>query len=195
MKVYLAGPDVFSPKARDILRRKAEICKTNGLEPLSPLDSELPPGAEAASAICRGNVGLMNKADAVIANLSPFRGVSLDPGVAFEIGYMASQAKLLCGYSNVSSTYVERVLETFGNSNESESLGRPVAGDDFAVENFGLTDNLMIIEAIRQSGGFVVIPEAAGDVSDITALEQFSECVRRLAALTPETGRSRAMGL
>ncbi|MGZ2506696.1 nucleoside 2-deoxyribosyltransferase [Rhizobium beringeri] len=41
-KVYLAGPEVFLPNAREMLDRKAALAREAGLIPLSPGDLEIP---------------------------------------------------------------------------------------------------------------------------------------------------------
>ncbi|AHG48117.1 hypothetical protein RLEG12_04215 (plasmid) [Rhizobium leguminosarum bv. trifolii CB782] len=41
-KVYLAGPEVFLPNAREMLDRKAALAREAGLHPLSPGDLEIP---------------------------------------------------------------------------------------------------------------------------------------------------------
>ncbi len=43
---------------------------------------------------------MMIAADAIIANLTPFRGPGADAGTVYELGYMAGRGKLCLGYSN-----------------------------------------------------------------------------------------------
>src|ERR1700716_3905959 len=112
MKISLAGPDVFLPAAVDIGRRKAELCERHGLIGLYPLDSAIDPAAEDASLrIFRGNETMMIEADAIIANLTPFRGPGADAGTVYELGYMAGRGKLCLGYSNDPTSYADRVRE------------------------------------------------------------------------------------
>src|SRR6202011_5115529 len=109
-KIYLAGPDVFLPDAVDIGRRKVELCARHGLTGLYPLDSATDPAASDVSIrIFRGNQAMMIEADAVIANLTPFRGPGADAGTVYELGYMAGRGKLCLGYSNDPSPYADRV--------------------------------------------------------------------------------------
>src|SRR5258707_232545 len=90
MKIYLAGPDVFLPDAIEIGRRKAAICARHGLRGLYPLDNAVDlSAADASLAIFKGNEAMMDAADAIIANLTPFRGPSADAGTVYELGYMA----------------------------------------------------------------------------------------------------------
>src|SRR3954447_15463978 len=110
MKVYLAGPDVFLPDAVDIGRRKVELCARYGLTGLSPLDNKIDlAAADASVQIYCGNEAMMNQADAVIANLTPFRGPGADAGTVYELGYMAGRGKRCLAYCNDPAPYAERV--------------------------------------------------------------------------------------
>ena len=92
MKIYLAGPDVFLPDAIEIGRRKAAICARHGVRGLYPLDNAVDlAAADASLAIFKGNEAMMDAADAIIANLTPFRGPSADAGTVYELGYMAGR--------------------------------------------------------------------------------------------------------
>src|SRR5260370_33960227 len=94
MKIYLAGPDVFLPDAVDIGRRKVELCKRHGLIGLYPLDNAIDIAAEDASLrIFRGNETMMIEADAIIANLTPFRGPGADAGTVYELRFMAGSGE------------------------------------------------------------------------------------------------------
>src|SRR5258708_2506105 len=114
MKIYLAGPDVFLPDAVEIGRRKAAICAQYGLRGLYPLDNAVDLSAGDASLdIFKGNQAMMDAADAIIANLTPFRGPSADVGTDYELGYMAGRGKLCLAYSNDPTPYVERVARLY----------------------------------------------------------------------------------
>jgi len=90
------------------------------IEGCFPLDKELAlsgrPGLSAARAIYQANVDLLDRADIVIANLTPFRGPSMDVGTAFEIGFADARGKKVFGYANVSASLVERVVGESGGS-------------------------------------------------------------------------------
>src|SRR4030088_3120953 len=112
MKIYLAGPDVFLPDAVELGRRKADICARHGLTGLYLLDNAIDLSARDASLrIFAGNEAMMIEADAIIANLTPFRGPAADAGTVYELGYMAGRGKLCLGYSNDPSCYADRVRE------------------------------------------------------------------------------------
>ncbi|WP_407176203.1 nucleoside 2-deoxyribosyltransferase [Bradyrhizobium sp. STM 3562] len=178
MKIYLAGPDVFLPDALAIGRRKADICTRHGLRGLYPLDNSVDLAAGAASrAIFAGNEAMMDAADAIIANLTPFRGHGADPGTVYELGYMAGRRKLCLGYSNDPSTYAERVRRS---TEVKEANGRLVDPQGLTVEDFGLSDNLMMIHALERYGCALVRPRLRPDDlwHDLTA---FETCVRLAA--------------
>jgi nucleoside 2-deoxyribosyltransferase len=181
MKIYLAGPDVFLPDAVEIGRRKAEICALHGLSGLYPLDNAIDLSARDASLrIFKGNEAMMDAADAVIANLTPFRGPGADAGTVYELGYMAGRGKLCLGYSNDPASYVDRVRQ-FTTVNRRDGLLVDAAG--LTVEDFGVNDNLMMMHALDLHGCSLVTPQQRpADVwHDLTA---FEACVR-LAAGKP----------
>jgi nucleoside 2-deoxyribosyltransferase len=187
MKVYLAGPDVFLPDAADIGRRKVDLCARYGLTGLYPLDNKIDLAAAGASLqIFHGNEAMMNEADTVIANLTPFRGPSADTGTVYELGYMAAAGKLCLGYSNDPAAYVDRV-KRFGTV---EPYGdHLIDTEKLTVENFGLADNLMIIHALDLYGRPLIVPRTAP--ADIWCdLTSFETCVRLAAErLAPAASR------
>jgi nucleoside 2-deoxyribosyltransferase len=178
MKIYLAGPDVFLPDAVDIGGRKAELCTRHGLTGLYPLDNAVDLSAKDASLkIFRGNEAMMNEADAIIANLTPFRGPGADAGTVYELGYMAGRGKFCLGYSNDPSSYADRVRR-FTNVRSHD--GRLVDESGLTVEDFGMTDNLMMIHALDLYGcALVTSKQAPADLwHDLAA---FEACVRLAA--------------
>ena len=179
MKIYLAGPDVFLPDAVELGRRKADICARHGLTGLYPLDNKVDLAASSASLdIFKGNEAMMDAADAIIANLTPFRGPGADAGTVYELGYMAGRGKLLFAYSNDPATYAERVARTHHVT--KSSAGSLIDRDGLVVEDFGLSDNLMMIHALDLHGAALVTPrKVPADVwHDLSA---FEACVRLVA--------------
>ena len=177
MKIYLAGPDVFLPDALEIGRRKAGICARHGLTGLYPLDNTVDLAAgDASLAIFKGNEAMMDAADAIIANLTPFRGPGADAGTAYELGYMAGRGKLLFAYSNDPTAYADRVARVHPVS----SNGNLIDSDGLTVEDFGLPDNLMMIHALDLHGAALVTPrQLPADIwHDLTS---FEACVRLAA--------------
>ncbi len=157
VKVYLAGPDVFLPNAREVGTRKQAICGEFGLDGLFPLDND--PGVNDAAAIFRANCDLMRQADIGLVNLTPFRGPSADPGTVFELGFLFSSGKPVYGYSGDVTNFLARVRDARGPIQDDN--GQPRDRDSLAVENFALIDNLMIARSIEDSGGAVTVVPAA----------------------------------
>jgi nucleoside 2-deoxyribosyltransferase len=188
-KIYLAGPDVFLPDAVDIGRRKVELCTRHGLTGLYPLDNAIDLKTRDASLqIFRGNEAMVQSADAIIANLTPFRGPGADAGTVYELGYMAGHGKFCMGYSNDPSPYAERVRQ-FTEVTSHDGILTDAQG--LIVEDFGLADNLMMMHALDLYGCALVTPRAKpADIwHDLTA---FETCLRLAAERLTASPRERA---
>ena len=185
MKVYLAGPDVFLPDPLGMAARKRAICAAHGLAGIFPVDNHPDhrqgEGVPLWLHIYRRNEAHMRDADAVIANLTPFRGPSADPGTVYEIGFMRALGRRVLGYSNVAADLVPRTLGFIGPTVRRDAAGRWRDSQDMAVEDFGLADNLMIDGGIHEAGGLLVRRDVA-EAARWTDLVAFEECCRALAA-------------
>jgi nucleoside 2-deoxyribosyltransferase len=180
MKIYLAGPDVFLPDAIEIGRRKARICADHGVTGLYPLDNAVDLAAgDASLAIFKGNEAMMDAADTIIANLTPFRGPSADAGTVYELGYAAGRGKFCLAYSNDPTPYRDRVARLCDVTVSAD--GRLIDPEGLTVEDFGWPDNLMMIHALDLHGCPLLTPrQAPADIwRDLTS---FEACVR-LAAM------------
>jgi nucleoside 2-deoxyribosyltransferase len=163
---------VFLPDALDIGKRKAAICARHGVIGHYPLDNVVDLSAPDASlTIFRSNEAMMDAADAIIANLTPFRGPSADAGTVYELGYMAGRGKFCLAYSNDPALYVDRV-KRLGTVTKSAD-GRLIDGQGLTVEDFGWSDNLMMIHALDLHGARLVTPrQAPADIwHDLTSFE------------------------
>jgi nucleoside 2-deoxyribosyltransferase len=185
MKVYLAGPDVFLRDPLGMAARKREICAAHGLTAVFPVDNhpDHPADGEAPLwlRIYRRNEAHMRGADAVIANLTPFRGPSADAGTVYELGFMRALGRRVLGYSNVAANFTPRSLGFLGTAVRKDAEGRWRDGADMALEDFGLGDNLMIDGGIHEAGFTFIRHDVPPDAvwSDLTA---FEACCRALAA-------------
>lgn len=152
MKIYLAGPEVFLPQAQAILEQKINLCAQRGCLGISPFDNAIAlehshPKA-SAQIIFEQNIALINQSDAVIANITPFRGPHMDPGTAFEIGYAFALGKKIICYTQDARDLIDRVGQgsdrpmLWGTPNHP--LDRPLDAQGYLVEDFGLSENLMI---------------------------------------------------
>jgi nucleoside 2-deoxyribosyltransferase len=179
-RIYLAGPEVFLPDAIAVGARKAAMCAAHGLEGVFPLDAQLGladlPKAEAARRISEANEGLMRSCDALIANLTPFRGVSMDSGTAFEVGFMRALGRPVLGYTNVIPDYKARAEVYRSAPPPLPEWDHPEA----EIEDFDGAENLMIEVAIRNCGGSVV-RTAVPPAEVMRDLAGFEACVVQAA--------------
>ena len=181
-RVYLAGPDVFLPDARDWLERKKAICAGYGLIGVSPLDALAPePSAWVALPEWR-RIALRNEAHirscaAIIANLTPFRGPSADVGTVYEVGFARGLGLKVFGYATVAAAFLDRTLSAIGGG-QQEPDGSWRDREGLLVEQFGLFDNLMIEGGITDSGG-ALIREDQDRWNDLSVFER---CVQEAAA-------------
>jgi nucleoside 2-deoxyribosyltransferase len=149
MKIYLAGPEVFE---RDAIARGKElkgVCAGFGVEGLFPLDNELEAEPGLATRIREGNMAMIRECDAIVANMTPFRGPSMDAGTAYEMGVGAGLGKIVVGYTLDPRPYVDKVRAFVGFEMERGDDGWLRDAQGLLVEEFlhlgkGLVDNLMI---------------------------------------------------
>ena len=180
-RIYLAGPEVFHPNSRALGAKKCGICTAVGLEGVFPLDAELDLSElaqdEQARRISLANEALMRSCDAIIANLTPFRGISMDAGTAFEVGFMRALGRPVFAYSNVGVSYAERSAVYRSQTALPFDLDRP----ELDVENFGLEENLMIAIAASESGMQVQTASSGTNSSSLEDLSIFSRCATQAA--------------
>jgi nucleoside 2-deoxyribosyltransferase len=181
-RIYLAGPEVFLPDALAMGARKAALCAAHGLEGAFPLDAQLGLAGlarpEQARRISEANEGLMRSCAGLIANLTPFRGVSMDSGTAFEVGFMRALGRPVLGYTNVTADYRERA-EIYRRA------APPLADADCPgaeIEDFDGAENLMIEVAIVASGGSVV-RTAVPPGEEMRHLAGFEACLAQAAKI------------
>ena len=43
LKLYIAGPEVFLPNAREVMKQKTALCHKYGFEAICPGDLDIPP--------------------------------------------------------------------------------------------------------------------------------------------------------
>ena len=180
MKAYLAGPDVFLPNATEHARRKVEICARLGFTGRPPLNEDVAslaamPEEQAWETIFRKDVGMMEECDVILANLTPFRGVSADSGTLIEVGWFLGRGKPVFAYTNNGLPFARRCAA------HNAVLPDPIPG--VSVEGFGLPDNLMIAGAVLHGGGgFPMVVPDDGRELPMDSLEMFERC----AALVSE---------
>jgi nucleoside 2-deoxyribosyltransferase len=171
--------------AREIGAWKRSICERHGLDGVFPGDEEdvcgptLPP-VEQGLAISRAMESVMRTCDAMIVNLTPFRGPSADVGSAYEMGFMRALGRSIFAYSNDSRSFLDRVA-AFRGGVRTRPTGEHEDADGMGIEPFTLHDNLMLAGGIVSSGG-CMIAEAVPYVERYTSLVAFERCTARAAA-------------
>lgn len=179
MKVYLAGPDVFLPDAPAQAARRTALCARHGITALPPLNEDVAslaamPEAEAWRVIFAKDLAMMQRADLVIANLTPFRGASADAGTLVELGWFLGRGLPVFAYSNSATPFAARSAALL------DRVPDPMPG--LTVGGFGLPDNLMIPGAVAHRTGLpVFLPEGGADLP-FDSLDVFSRCVAAAAA-------------
>lgn len=194
-KIYLAGPDVFFPNADEIKEAKRKIAENQGIIPLFPLDNVVRDlffqksltKSQKGLIISKANEILMDKADGIIANITPYNGPSLDVGTAVEIGYMRKAQKPIECYTNSPVNFLNRVKSWLKSQNIETYKDKFSAIRDnkhnMMLEDFGddIVDNIMVDGAYTLSGGGLSKPLKKMKDKDLyKSLEQFERAVKRM---------------
>lgn len=170
---YLAGPDVFKHNRSEVFAGYRETCRELGIHALTPLDLTL----DDPRRIFLSNLDLIDRADVVIANISPFRGPHCDAGTSFEIGYAAARGVPVVAFSENHRKLAGRIpLQSGGQF--------PVDTENYFVENYGLRENLMVAEALADRvvyDSFEAAAQAAAIAAprvrdDTLATKDWEEC-------------------
>jgi nucleoside 2-deoxyribosyltransferase len=183
LKIYTAGPEVFLANAREIMDAKTALCKKYGFTAICPGDLDIPPADTMKAfglAISKVDEEMMDSADAIIANLTPFRGIAADVGTCFELGYMCAQGKLVAAYTNVVEDHYKRTVGYYDGQISEDAQGYKRGPDGLSLEDFDMIDNLMLHGGVERRGGHVAVHQAAADAL-YTDLTGFEECLKALA--------------
>ena len=124
-RIYLAGPTVFMPDARargEVLR---SVCGEHGCEGLFPLDADMGETPDARR-IMRECLVMLERAQALVADLSPFRGPHVDDGTAFELGFAPARGIPIFGYADELRPLAARIMP--------RAPGESVDADGNAIE-------------------------------------------------------------
>ena len=177
--LYLAGPDGAFPDAATLTARKQALCEMAGFQALVPLDLDLiesEPSEAMAREIYARNMALLRQADAVMCNLTPWRGPGADAGTAFEAGVASGLGKPVFAYMNVAdeaqAEHRQRVLEWIGGRLHRDGKWRDAS--DAEIEDFGLPETLMLWAEARRL--YVIVTDEP--LTDLTGLELCLEAVK-----------------
>ncbi len=173
--VYLAGPEVFltfNQAAGQFIKAQTRLFSVYHLssapysmEGLYPFDSGYTPknmDFQDGVKIYNGDVDLMNKSHAIVANMVKFRGPGMDGGTAYEMGYMTAQGKIIVGYYDerpyfdncqMNRPYTQKVKEDVGELAKKGPYGLTYDKDNLLVEPFQMPDNLMMVVPTLDSKG------------------------------------------
>jgi nucleoside 2-deoxyribosyltransferase len=181
-RLYLAGPDVFAPSALEIGRAKQRICAALGAHGIYPSDLvalPLPADRRAAGlhvydALERG----MRDCDAIVADLTPFHGPSMDVGTAFEVGFMRALARPVFAYSAATEDFATRMHAYWRGDVARRHDDSWQGADGSAIEDFDMAENLMLHGCVLRSTS--VLTTATTDPSAPYA--NFEACVRAAVA-------------
>ncbi|MGR3375152.1 nucleoside 2-deoxyribosyltransferase [Salipiger abyssi] len=188
-KIYLAGPDVFAPDPQALGTRKKALCAQHGLDGVFPMGLVALDTSRAKRDQGLQIFDVMERAlsdcDAMIVNLTPFHGPSVDVGTAVEIGFMRAQNKPIFAYSNSDDHFADRVSRFWQGDVTQRENGALQGADGMEIEAFDMCDNLMVHGSVERSTGVLVTrdvpPGAVYD--DLTA---FEACVAQAAAWLAE---------
>lgn len=174
--IYLSGPDQWFPDAADLMGRKHALCRAAGLVGVTGDGMAETEATEVmAREIYATSLERLRGADAVIANLTPWRGPGCDPGTAFEAGFAAALGKPVFAYMNVAeeddADHRARVEALFGAARDHDGRWRDGLGA--LIEDFGLPENLLLWAEARRFY-VIVTPEP---LEDLTGLELCLEAV------------------
>jgi len=173
-RLYLAGPMVFHPEPDPIFDAMRAICRELGAEGVAPLDGQiglegLPPGRSLLSRIVEADIALMQRLDGAVFCLDPFRrGVEMDAGTAFEVGFCSALGKPLAGWTTDGRDYPAKVagfLQALGLPAPSATSANANGGmsgvlrdpEGWLLHSEGCVQNAMIQIGIERSGGVVAV--------------------------------------
>ncbi len=181
--VFLAGPDPWFPEAAAHRARRDALVRAGGFTPVLPeVGAGLTEDARsevAARRIYADTVSALRAADAVIANLSPWRGASCDPAAAFQCGFAAALGKPVLAYMNLQDEDDAdprgRVEALFGAMPDPQGCWRDPEGCE--IEDFYLPETIPLWGEARRL--FVIVtPEPW---SDLTGLEMCLDSLKLYA--------------
>jgi len=156
MKIYLAGPDIFEQDPITVGDRLKAICAKYGAEGLYPMDNLIHDGPDHAKRIREADMQMIQACDAIVANMIPFRGPSMDVGTAYEMGVGAALGKIIIGYTADMRSYAQKVMDSGLYSVTRGPDGQLRDHGGMLVEEFvsaPMIDNLMIACGIEKLCG------------------------------------------
>jgi nucleoside 2-deoxyribosyltransferase len=212
--VYLAGPDVFLPDPIAIGARKKSMVAAKGMHGHFPFDNEVHPEPGESPEVFGLRIGHLNekmmlncckpgRIGIILANMTPWHGSpSMDVGTAHEVGFMSALAEMkgnviVIGYyekdalghlppADLATRVKDWMKQAHPGQAFHEKNGMTYGPDGTMIEDFGLAENLMIVNAIRKTGGDVCYSfEEAVTLARLLADERMKMTSRVARAETP----------
>ena len=172
--IYLAGPDPYLPDGEALIQRKRELCEALGLtavpsrKPAPEDGSSGRAGELQARVLYTEALQALRDADAVIANLTPWRGPDCHTATAFEIGFASALGKPVFAYMNVEdegeAEYLGRVEAMLGAEVDANGVWRDPDGCE--IEDLDLPESLMLWAEARRFY-IIVTPDPLGDATGV----------------------------
>lgn len=154
-KVYMAGPDIFRVAWPDMARKIMSACEAWGFEALLPIPANQSldrPGVSGITAsgktqdavsVFRSCMDMIRSCDAMVANITPFRGDEPDSGTVFEIATAYALGKPVVAYTLDTRLTHERHI----HNGSITTNGALMCRSGFLVEQFCLPCNVMVAQA------------------------------------------------
>ena len=161
---------------------RSNSARATGLTGLYPLDNEIDPAAADASLqIFRGNEAMMNEADAIIANLTPFRGRARMPARSMNWVTWRRAENCASDTPTIPSLYAERVARFTERETQRRTADRRAGVDRRKFRPRRQSD-----DDPRARSAWLPAGRAATAPADIWHdLTSFEACVRLAAERSP----------
>lgn len=156
-KVYMAGPDIFRTSWPDIAEKIVNACASWGFETLLPIPADksldrpgvsgitVPGKPKDAVPVFESCMDMIRSCDAMVANITPFRGDEPDAGTVFEIATAYALGKPVVAYTRDTRLTHER----HAHNGARTAHGALVCRFGYLVEQFGLPCNVMVAQACK----------------------------------------------
>ena len=157
-KLYLAGPEVFLPNATEMAEKQRQLCEKYGFIGLHPMDNNInlsDQSMQTAVQIYRSDVSQIRECNIVVANCNAFRGLLMDDGTAYEIGFGNALGKPAYGYIETLDSVSVRTREQYPCQQLAD--GKTIDQEGYLVtEDFGTSINLMMQCGMIENSGRLV---------------------------------------
>ncbi len=108
----------------------------------------------AAIKICKANQEQVRLCDIIVANCNPFRGICMDDGTAYELGFGNALGKISYGYISKFTNLGERTAADYVCVKHES--GMYIDKEGYLTDDFPTAINLMMEGGMELSGGRLV---------------------------------------